>query len=141
MAAAALAGIAAAFVFLPVSGPAQAAPDQALSQPPPVTLPANRPDVTPNRLAATMHQTSAQLETRAAAARARAAAHRRHLAEIAAQKRAQQEQQTPAPVSPRPRHAPAVLAAAVQRHRRGALRAGHLHPQRRRGRQLRLGPG
>jgi hypothetical protein len=58
--------------------------------------------VTPNRLAATMHQTSAQLETRAAAARARAAAHRRHLAEIAAQKRAQQEQQTPAPVSTTP---------------------------------------
>ena len=102
VAAAALAGIAAAFVFLPGSGPAQAAPDSALSQPPPVTLPANRPDVTPNRLAATMHQTSAQLETRAAAARARAAAHRRHLAEIAAQKRAQQEQQTPAPVSTTP---------------------------------------
>ena len=102
VAAAALAGIAAAFVFLPGSGPAQAAPDSALSQSPPVTLPANRPDVTPNRLAATMHQTSAQLETRAAAARARAAAHRRHLAEIAAQKRAQQEQQTPAPVSTTP---------------------------------------
>jgi hypothetical protein len=89
-------------VFLPGSGPAQAAPDSALSQPPPVTLPANRPDVTPNRLAAAMHQTSAQLETRATAARARAAAHRRHLAEIAAQKRAQQEQQTPAPVSTTP---------------------------------------
>ena len=102
IAAAALAGIAAAFVFLPGSGPAQAAPDRSLSQPPAVTLPANRPDVTPNRLAATMHQTSAQLETRAAAARARAAAHRRHLAEIAAQKRAQQEQQTPAPVSTTP---------------------------------------
>ena len=58
--------------------------------------------MTPNRLAATMHQTSAKLETRAAAARARAAAHRRHLAEIAAQKRAQQEQQTPAPVSTTP---------------------------------------
>jgi hypothetical protein len=99
IAAAALAGIAAAFVFLPGSGPAQAAPDRALSQPPAVTLPANRADVTPNRLAATMHQTSARLETRAAAARARAAAHRRHLAELAAQKRAQQEQQTPAPVS------------------------------------------
>lgn len=99
IAAAALAGIAAAFVFLPGSGPAQAAPDSALAQPPAVTLPTNRPDVTPNRLAATMHQTSARLETRAAAARARAAAHRRHLAELAAQKRAQQEQQTPAPVS------------------------------------------
>src|SRR5215467_11326715 len=98
IAAAALAGIAAAFVFLPGGGPAQAAPDRALSQPPAVTLPANRPDVTPNRLAATMHQTSAQLETQAAAARARAAAHRRHLAEIAAQKKAQQEQ-APAPVS------------------------------------------
>jgi hypothetical protein len=102
VAAAALAGIAAAFVFLPGGGPAQAAPDRSLSQPPAATLPANRPDVTPNRLAATMHQTSAQLETRAAAARARAAAHRRHLAEIAAQKRAQQEQQTPAPVSTTP---------------------------------------
>jgi len=102
VAAAALAGIAAAFVFLPGSGPAQAAPDSALSQPPPVTLPANRPDVTPNRLAAAMHQTAAQLETRATAARARAAAHRRHLAEIAAQKRAQQEQQAPAPVSTTP---------------------------------------
>ncbi|HEV8219876.1 MAG TPA: hypothetical protein VGQ05_06400 [Streptosporangiaceae bacterium] len=99
LAAAALAGIAAAFVFLPGSGPAQAAPDRTLSEPPAVTLPANRSDVTPNRLAATMHQTSAKLETRAAAARARAAAHRRHLAELAAQKRAQQEQQTPAPVS------------------------------------------
>jgi Transglycosylase-like domain len=99
LAAAALAGIAAAFVFLPGSGPAQAAPDRTLSEPPAVTLPANRSDVTSNRLAATMHQTSAKLETRAAAARARAAAHRRHLAELAAQKRAQQEQQTPAPVS------------------------------------------
>ena len=102
IAAAALAGIAAAFVFLPGSGPAQAAPDRALSQPPAVTLHTNRPDVTPNRLAATMHKTSARLETRAAAARARAAAHRRHLAEIAAQKRAQQEQQAPAPVSTTP---------------------------------------
>jgi Transglycosylase-like domain len=101
IAAAALAGIAAAFVFLPGSGPAQAAPDSALSQPPPVTLPANRSDVTPNRLAATMHKTSAKLETRAAAARARAAAHRRHLAQIAAQKKAQQEQ-APAPVSTTP---------------------------------------
>ena len=99
VAAAALAGIAAAFVFLPGSGPAQAAPDRALAEAPALTLPANRPDVTPNRLAATMHKTSAHLETRAAAARARAAAHRRHLAELAAQKRAQQEQQTPAPVS------------------------------------------
>jgi hypothetical protein len=98
IAAAALAGIAAAFVFLPGSGPAQAAPDRALAEPPAVTLPTNRPDVTPNRLAATMHQTSAQLETQAAAARARAA-HRRHLAELAAQKKAQQEQQAPAPVS------------------------------------------
>src|SRR5690348_17159977 len=98
IAAAALAGIAAAFVFLPGSGPAQAAPDRALSQPPAVTVPASRPDVT-NHLAATMHKTSARLQTRAAAARARAAAHRRHLAELAAQKRAQQEQQTPAPVS------------------------------------------
>lgn len=101
IAAAALAGIAAAFVFLPGSGPAQAAPDSALSQPPPVTLPTNRPDVTPNRLAATMHRTSAKLETRAAAARARAAAHRRHLAQIAAQKKAEQEQ-APAPVSTTP---------------------------------------
>ena len=101
VAAAALAGIAAAFVFLPGSGPAQAAPDSALSQPPPVTLPTNRPDVTPNRLAATMHRTSAKLETRAAAARARAAAHRRHLAQIAAQKKAEQEQ-APAPVSTTP---------------------------------------
>jgi hypothetical protein len=99
VAAAALAGIAAAFVFLPGSGPAQAAPDRALAEAPALTLPANRPDVTPNRLAAIMHKTSAHLETRAAAARARAAAHRRHLAELAAQKRAQQEQQTPAPVS------------------------------------------
>jgi hypothetical protein len=102
VAAAALAGIAAAFVFLPGGGPAQAAPDRSLSQPPAVTLPTNRPDVTPDRLAAAMHQTSARLETRAAAARARAAAHRKHLAEIAAQKRAQQEQQTPAPVSTTP---------------------------------------
>jgi hypothetical protein len=98
IAAAALAGIAAAFVFLPGSGPAQAAPDRALSQPPTATVPASRPDVT-NHLAATMHKISARLQTRAAAARARAAAHRRHLAELAAQKRAQQEQQTPAPVS------------------------------------------
>jgi hypothetical protein len=98
IAAAALAGLAAAFVFLPGSGPAQAAPDRALAKPPAVTVPTNRPDVTPNRLAGTMHQTSAQLETRAAAARARAAARRRHLAELAAQKRAQQEQ-APAPVS------------------------------------------
>src|SRR5262245_3775562 len=100
IAAAALAGIAAAFVFLPGSGPAQAAPDRALSQPPAVTVPASRAGVTSNRLAATMHKTSAKLETRAAAARARAAAHRRHLAQIAAQKKAQE--QAPAPVSTTP---------------------------------------
>ena len=99
VAAAALAGIAAAFVFLPGSGPAQAAPDRALAEAPALTLPANRPDVTPNRLAATFHTTAPHGETGAAAAWARAAPHRRHLAELAAQKRAQQEQQTPAPVS------------------------------------------
>ena len=101
IAAAALAGIAAAFVFLPGSGPAQAAPDSALSQPPPVTLPTNRPDVTPNRLATTRHKTLARLETCPAVARSRAAAHRRHLAQIAAQKKAEQEQ-APAPVSTTP---------------------------------------
>jgi hypothetical protein len=102
IAAAALAAIAAAFVFLPGGGPAQAAPDRALAEPPAVTVPTNRPDVTPNRLTASLHQASALLETRATAARARAAARKKHLAELAAQKRAQQQQQQqqqPAPVS------------------------------------------
>ena len=96
IAAVALAGIAAAFLFLPGGGKAQAAPDRALAAPPVTTVPASHHDVT-NRQAAALHQTSAALETRAAAAKA-AAAHRRHLAEIAAQKRAQEEQ-APAPVS------------------------------------------
>jgi Transglycosylase-like domain len=93
IAAAALAGIAAAFVFLPGGGgPAGATSDRIVSEPPAVTLPSTRPDVTDNSMTASLHHTSATLQTRVQVQKS-AAARRRA---IAAKKA---KQAPPAPVS------------------------------------------
>jgi hypothetical protein len=92
IAVAALGGVATAFVFLlGGGGTAAAAPDRVLSEPPAVTLPSTRPDVTDNSLTASLHHTSATLQTRVQDQRA-AVARRRAIA-------AKRAQQTPAPVS------------------------------------------
>ena len=95
VAAATLAGVAAAFVLLP-AGPAGAGSSRPASA---SRSASSGPALADNLMTTAIHRASAVMQSRAAARRARAAARRRHLAERAARQRATQ---SPAPPSSPP---------------------------------------